>query len=128
MRIYGMCWKIETFFKVVKSSLQLAKEFQGRCYDLLISHTTIVFARYIFLAWESRKEADGKTIGGLFYLLCDEVSDMDFKSAFLQLWSLVESMVVQGEKAETLVCQVQQFFRALLSYIKACLGVPMCES
>ena len=128
VRIYGMRWKIETFFKVVKSSLQLAKEFQGRSYDLLISHTTIVFARYIFLAWESRKEADAKTIGGLFYLLCDEVKDVDFKDAFLKLWSLFEGLLAQQQQTGNHFCQLQQFFRSIPSYIRACLGVSMCES
>nr|WP_253724309.1 transposase [Weizmannia acidilactici] len=38
VRIYGMRWDIE----VSKSLLNLGKEFQGRSYDMLISHTTIV--------------------------------------------------------------------------------------
>ncbi|MDF2715500.1 MAG: family transposase, partial [Paenibacillus sp.] len=32
-------------FKFTKSHLKLGKEFQGRSFDLLISHTTIVFSR-----------------------------------------------------------------------------------
>lgn len=47
---YKMRWDIEVFFKCTKSLLRLQKEFQGRSYDLLISHTTIVFSRYILLA------------------------------------------------------------------------------
>ena len=46
VRIYGMRWSIETFFKFAKSYLKLGTEFQGRSFDMLISHTTIVFARY----------------------------------------------------------------------------------
>lgn len=46
IQIYGMRWDIEVFFKTTKSLLKLQKEFQGRSYDGLISHTTIVFARY----------------------------------------------------------------------------------
>jgi hypothetical protein len=41
--IYGMRWDIEVFFKTTKSLLKLQKEFQGRSYDSLIIHTTIVF-------------------------------------------------------------------------------------
>jgi hypothetical protein len=51
VRIYGMRWDIEVFFKTTKSLLRLQKEFQGMSYDLLISHTTIVFSRYIILSW-----------------------------------------------------------------------------
>ncbi|HEL2326980.1 TPA: transposase, partial [Streptococcus suis] len=54
IRIYGIRWDIEVFFKCTKSLLRLQKEFQGRSYDLLISHTTIVFSRYILLAWQHR--------------------------------------------------------------------------
>lgn len=50
VRIYGMRWDIEVFFKTTKSLLRLQKEFQGMSYDLLISHTTIVFSRYIVLS------------------------------------------------------------------------------
>ncbi|KWZ85152.1 hypothetical protein HMPREF3213_00585 [Heyndrickxia coagulans] len=32
------------------SLLNLGKKFQGRSYDMLISHTTIVFTRYILIA------------------------------------------------------------------------------
>lgn len=51
IRIYSMRWDIEVFFKCAKSMLRLQKEFQGLSYDLLVSHTTIVFSRYILLAW-----------------------------------------------------------------------------
>ncbi len=49
VRIYGKRWDIEVFFKMCKSFLNLAKEFQGRSYDSMIAHTTIVFCRYIML-------------------------------------------------------------------------------
>nr|WP_243840686.1 hypothetical protein [Paenisporosarcina antarctica] len=51
IQIYGMWWDIEVFFKTTKSLLKLQKEFQGRSYDGLISHTKIVFSRYIVLSW-----------------------------------------------------------------------------
>jgi IS4 transposase len=76
IRIYRMRWDIETFFKCTKSLLKLQKEFQGRSYDLLIGHTTIVYARYILLAWQHRQNTDDRTLGGLFSLLCDEVSEV----------------------------------------------------
>nr|WP_052306573.1 transposase [Acetivibrio clariflavus] len=43
IRIYGKRWDIEVFFKMCKSYLKLAKEFQGRSYDMMVAHTTIVF-------------------------------------------------------------------------------------
>lgn len=76
VRIYGMRWDIETFFKCTKSMLKLAKEFQGRSYDTLISHTTLVFTRYILLEWSRRNEQDPKTMGILFFLMCEDVKDL----------------------------------------------------
>jgi len=34
---------------MIKSYLKLAKEFQGRSFDMLVAHTTIVFLRYIMI-------------------------------------------------------------------------------
>ena len=83
-----MCWDIEVLFKVTKSLLKRQKEFQGRSYDLLISHTTIVFARYIILFWQNRCNNDDRTFGELFFELCDEVSELDWAVALQQLIEL----------------------------------------
>lgn len=56
IQIYRMRWDIEVFFKCAKSLLRLQKEFQGRSYDLLVSHTTVVFSRYILLALAASAE------------------------------------------------------------------------
>jgi hypothetical protein len=61
VRIYGNRWSIEVFFKSAKSFMKLGGEFQGRSYDMIISHTTIVFTRYILLEWLKREENDMKT-------------------------------------------------------------------
>jgi hypothetical protein len=67
IQLYGIRWDIEIFFKCTKSLLRLQKEFQGRSYDLLISHTTIVFTRYILLSWQQRCNTDQRTLGGNIY-------------------------------------------------------------
>jgi hypothetical protein len=38
--------------------------------------TAIVFARYMMLALESRAQRDGRSMGALFYVSCDELSDI----------------------------------------------------
>lgn len=50
--------------------MKLGTEFQGRSYDMMISHTTIVFTRYTLLEWIKRNEKDTKTFGELY---CDEL-------------------------------------------------------
>lgn len=96
IRLYGKRWDIETFFKYCKSYLQLGKEVYGRKYDIMIAHTTIVFMRYIFFALASRNEQDPRTIGGLFYMECDELENIRFtKSLSLLLHALKE--LLEGE-------------------------------
>jgi len=68
-----MRWSIETFFKVTKSYLKLGTEFQGRSFDQMISHTTIVFSCYLAMEYEHRQTNDDRALGGLFFLLADEV-------------------------------------------------------
>lgn len=124
VRTYGMRWDIEVFFKSVKSLLRLQKEFQGRSFDALISHTTIVFARYIVLSWQHRCSHDPRTLGGLFYELCDEVSQLDWAVALQSLLHLLEDVSKQtGNKIKRLIKQqLQQWIDGLPSYIKVFLS------
>jgi hypothetical protein len=78
VRIYGKRWDIEVFFKMAKQHLKLAKEIQCRDFDALIAHTTIVFMRYMFLAYQCRMETDHRTFGHLFYACCEEAADISF--------------------------------------------------
>ena len=71
VRIYGYRWDIEVCFKVCKSYLKLAKEFQGRSYDMMVAHFTVVLIRYCMLALALREDTDEKTIGDLFYRYAD---------------------------------------------------------
>ena len=129
IRIYGMRWDIEVFFKATKSLLRLQKEFQGLSYDLLISHTTIVFTRYIVLSWQNRCHTDQRTLGGLFYELCDEVNDLDWAVALQQLIELLEDALKKtNKKIQKLIKnQLQLWVDGLPSYIKAYLPISLCE-
>lgn len=130
VRIYGMRWDIEVFFKTTKSLLKLQKEFQGRSYDLLISHTTIVFSRYILLSWQNRCSADDRTLGGMFYELCDEIKELDWALALQQLIELFEDALQQTNKRvkKLIKNQLQQWIAGLPSYIKAYLPNLSCET
>ncbi|MBF0556761.1 MAG: transposase, partial [Nitrospirae bacterium] len=109
VRIYGKRWDIEVFFKMCKSHLQLAKEFQGRSYDAMVAHTTIVCCRYIMLAMEKRNSEDNRTIGELFYLCCDEVQDIKFSTTLqLLLEMLVEHLrknkIAPNDAIQVFIC------------------------
>ena len=130
IRIYGMRWDIEVFFKTTKSLLKLQKEFQGRSYDSLISHTTIVFTRYMVLSWQNRCSTDQRTLGGMFYELCDEISDLDWAIALQQLIELLEDTLKESNKKiqKLIKIQLQQWIAGLPNYIKAYLPISVCES
>lgn len=130
IRIYGTRWEIETFFKCTKSLLRLQKEFQGRSYDLLISHTTIVFARYILLAWQQRCNTDERTLGGLFSQLADELNDLDWAVALNSLLELLSDLSnTVGKRIKKFInCQLLNWFAGLPNYIKLYLPDLSCES
>jgi len=130
IRIYGKRWDIEVFFKMCKSYLKLSKEFQGRSYDMMVAHTTIVFSRYIMLAVENRNNTDLRTIGALFYYCCDELEDIKFLEA-LQLIIEVLKTALQEKlflTKETINEFLDYFVSTLPDYIKVKLSVASCES
>ena len=88
VRIYGNRWSIECFFKASKSFLKLSSEFQSRSYGAMVSHTTIVFTRYIILEWIRRNQNDQKSYGELFFMYCEDIQDMDLTNALQSLMAL----------------------------------------
>lgn len=130
VRIYGMRWDIEVFFKASKSFFKLAKEFQGRSYDMTISHTTIVFTRYILLQWLHRESNDLRSLGTIFFETCDEVKRIDFIEALQLILNLLDELKEQvSMKASKLIeCLVDKWVQSLPTHIKLLLGDFGCES
>ena len=91
--MYAKRWKIEGFFKVAKSFLKLEKEYQGRSYDMLIAHATLVCARYIFLELERRRNVDIRTCGELFWHCCDEIADLKLKEALILIYEALQAFL-----------------------------------
>lgn len=130
IRIYGIRWDIEVFFKCTKSLLKLQKEFQARSYDLLISHTTIVFTRYILLSWQQFCNTDQRTLGGLFALLADELNELDWVIALNSLLELLSDISNNAsQKIKKFInFQLRNWFAGLPNYIKLYLPNLSCES
>ncbi|MHB1421296.1 MAG: IS4 family transposase [Bacillota bacterium] len=129
VRIYGMRWDIEVFFKSTKSLLKLGSEFQGQSFDMRISHTTIVFIRYMLLEWERRHHIDDRTLGGLFFFFSDEVRDIDLKSALRSLMQFFMEVkkLISPKKAKDTLCQLNDWIASQPSYIKTLLAELCCE-
>lgn len=121
VRIYGNRWSIECFFKASKSCLKLGTEFQSRNYDAMVSHTSIVFTRYMILEWIRRNENDQKTYGELFFMLCDDIQDMDFTNALQGLLSLFSDIatMVSADITELIKSKVTNWMKSQPLFIQA---------
>jgi len=90
---YRRRWDIEVFFKMAKSFLNLAKECQGRSYDALVAHTTMVCCRYTMLALAKRTNQDPRTLGTLFHACCDELQQATFAEALAFVLMVLEQVL-----------------------------------
>jgi hypothetical protein len=59
---------------------------------MLISHTTIIFSRYIMLSWQHRQNNDQRSLGGMFYELCAELNELDWAIALQELFEIIEDV------------------------------------
>jgi hypothetical protein len=121
VRIYGKRWDIEMFFKMAKQHLKLAKEIQCRDFDALIAHTSIVFMRYMFIAYQCRMETDHRSFGDLFYACCDEVDDVSFIEALYRILKLAADRLKQIGN----VCEktATAYFDAIMHTALQCVGL-----
>jgi hypothetical protein len=106
--VYKRRWDIEVFFKMAKSFLNLAKECQGRSYDALVAHATVVCCRYIMLALAKRTNQDPRTLGTLFHACCEELQ----QAAFAEALALVLMFLEQALGAATEM--TRELFRSLI--------------
>ena len=65
--------------------------------DALTAHTAIVFARYMMLALEQRRNMDERSLGKLFYLTIDELEDLHYLDALVSLLSLLMDCAKEAE-------------------------------
>ena len=130
VQTYGKRWEFGVFFKTTKSFLSLAKEFQGRSYDCMLAHTTIVFCRYIMLALESRESKDPRTLGNLFYLCCDELKDISFAHAFHLILTMLKNTLQKYISITDCALQdlINDFITSLPVFLKGRLQLLSCES
>lgn len=130
VRIYGNRWSIECFFKSSKSFLKLGTEFQSHNYGAMVSHTTIVFTRYIILEWIRRNRNDQKTYGELFFMFCDDIQDMDLTNALQSLMALFVEHIstLSADITFVIKSKVTEWMSSQASFIQALFGNICWES
>ena len=80
-------------FKVSKVLLKFNREFKTISFDIMISHISIVFTRYMILEYLKRKQKDvryGRTNYCLYYDIFDEVRNIEILPAFNFLLTFLE--------------------------------------
>ena len=130
VRIYGNRWSIECFFKASKSFLKLGTEFQSHNYGAMVSHTTIVFTRYILLEWIRRNQNDQKTYGELFFMFCDDIQDMELTDALQSLMALFVEHIsnLSADITSVIKSKVSEWIASQASFIQALFGNICWES
>ena len=130
VRIYGNRWSIECFFKSSKSFLKLGTEFQSHNYGAMVSHTTIVFTRYIILEWIRRNRNDQKTYGELFFMFCEDIQDMDLTNALQSLMALFVEHIgaLSADITSFIKSKVNEWRLSQASFIQALFGNICWES
>ena len=120
IRIYGKRWQIEVFFKTCKSYLQLVTECHSLSYDALTAHVAIVFARYLMIAMERRRNEDERTLGELFFFFKDELKDITFGESFqIIMTALIESVcAIFQPTEEQMELFIEVFVGRLPDYIR----------
>jgi hypothetical protein len=113
--LYRRRWDIETFFRMTKSFLKLEKECQSRSFDAVVAHATLVCCRYIMLEMIKRESGDPRTLGTLFYALCDDIKRIGYSEALALLLSLLEETFnnVIGLCKEQIDKLIQRFIDAI---------------
>jgi len=123
IRIYGKRWQIEVFFKTCKSYLNLISECHSLSYDALTAHVAIVFARYLMIAVEQRRNQDQRTLGEIFYYFTDELADITFGESFqILVNAMLESIcAVFHPTEEQMQMLIELFVGRLPEYIQVSL-------
>ena len=89
------------------------------------AHVAIVFTRYMMLTVENRQATDVRTLGEIFYLMSDELSDITWFQAFnmiIQIFmdTLSDKLSLTSEQLEQLM---DSFLLALPKPFKGSLGL-----
>lgn len=87
----------------------------------MVSHTAIVFTRYIILEWIRRNQNDQKTYGELFFMFCEDIQDIDLTNALQSLMALFVELIstLPGDITSCIKSKVTEWMLSQASFIQA---------
>ena len=97
---------------------------------MTVSSTAIVFARFIILEWLRREDSDPRTAGELFFMVYDEVRDMELSQALKSLLEIFASGLRDGSihVSESVRVQLVEWFYSQPQFIQAIFPSFLTES
>lgn len=95
-------------------------------YDAMTCYMSIVFVRYMIISLEKRNNTDWRTTGEMFFLLCEEVSDISLTNA---LTILIEVMMVSIKEFFGLSEErINEFYNLFVSKLPDYIKKTLCVS
>ena len=121
IRRYGYRWNIEVYFKTCKQYLKYTKECQSPSFDSLTAHLAIANVRYMMLSMFQRENTNHRSLGELFWLYAQEVSEITFDHSMnLIMIALLTTVKEYFSLSEAQMAEfVQAFVNNLPNYLRA---------
>ena len=120
IRLYGLRWDIEVFFRTIKQHLGFNKGVQVRDFDSIVGHVTIVSARYIFLSVDQRKNKDVRSLGTLFRACCQELESISLTDSVYRILGILfdkltaeipeSTKVIEGIFQQIIANSLEEYF------------------
>lgn len=92
--------------------LRLGSECHSLSYDALNAHASLVFTRYMLLSLQKRRNEEDRTIGEMFLLMADELTD----TTFAQAMRLIVDAMLQTVRDRFGLCDDQRLVLCLQFY------------
>lgn len=121
---YAKRWSIELFFKDCKQWLYFGKE-QNRDFDAIIAHHSLVFIRYIVIAYILRQKGIYSVCHTLFEKMADEIVEQTFAQRVLDYFKLLLCLSIELLSLKIPPEKISQLLELIDSLIKNMLPVEL---
>lgn len=87
----------------------------------MVSHTAIVFTRYVLLEWIRRNQNDQKTYGELFFMFSEDIQDMELTDALQSLMALFAEHIssLSADITDVIKNKVTEWISTQAAFIQA---------
>jgi hypothetical protein len=127
---YAKRWAIELFFKDCKQLLHFGRE-QNQDFDAILAHHSLVFIRYILLAYILRAKGIYSVVGTLFEKLTDQILERTYARRVMDYFKLLLCLSIEILSLKIPREKVSQLLQLIDYLVESKLQIPpkiVCES